>query len=133
MSSYYIETAKSYQCESCERHKPVTQTHTVALPKKFGFNHEIGIVCLEVKSTLHLREHSVPGYNISTCNFFKQGGGTPSSRACLTALQQHWCAWAGQPKRMVVDGGLRNRGVFLLQWVESVSYTHLTLPTILLV
>eukprot|EP00959_Pyramimonas_sp_CCMP1952_P366435 7674698-Pyramimonas_sp.AAC.1 len=43
----------------------------------------------------------------------QQGGGTPSSRACLTALQQHWCAWAGKPNRMVLDCGVRNRGVFL--------------------
>eukprot|EP00959_Pyramimonas_sp_CCMP1952_P231388 4836540-Pyramimonas_sp.AAC.1 len=40
-------------------------------------------------------------------------GGTPSSRACLAALQQRWCAWAGRPKRMALDRGLRNRGVFL--------------------
>ena len=42
----------------------------------------------------------------------------PSSRTCLTALQQHWCAWAGKPKRIVLDRGLHNRGVFL-QLVKS--------------
>eukprot|EP00959_Pyramimonas_sp_CCMP1952_P407877 8547914-Pyramimonas_sp.AAC.1 len=69
MSSNYIEAAEDYRCEPCEHRKPLARTRPAALPKKFRFNHEIGIGCLE-------------------------GGGTPSSRACLTALQHHWRAWA---------------------------------------
>ena len=48
----------------------------------------------------------------------RAGGGTPSSRTCLTAFQQHWCAWAGAPKRIVLDRGLHNRGVFL-RWQKK--------------
>eukprot|EP00959_Pyramimonas_sp_CCMP1952_P384414 8056611-Pyramimonas_sp.AAC.1 len=117
MSSDYIEAAKNYRCESCEHHKPAAQTHKVAvaqthkvvLPQKLCFNHEVSIDCLEVK------DNSGERYTflkiVCQCTtfqrviFVKQGGGTPSSRACLTALQQHWCAWAGKPKewRWTVD------------------------------
>eukprot|EP00959_Pyramimonas_sp_CCMP1952_P253821 5303056-Pyramimonas_sp.AAC.1 len=55
---------------------------------------------------------------MSAVIFVKQGGGTPSSRTCLAALQQRWRAWAGGPTRMVLDSGVRNGGVFL-QWVKS--------------
>eukprot|EP00959_Pyramimonas_sp_CCMP1952_P426342 8929712-Pyramimonas_sp.AAC.1 len=98
MSSDYIEAAKNDRCESCEHHNPLAQTHNVALPKKFCFNHEICIDCLEVKG--NSGEHYTflnivcQGTTLQRVIFARQGGGTPSSRARLTALQQHWCAWA---------------------------------------
>eukprot|EP00959_Pyramimonas_sp_CCMP1952_P182295 3811754-Pyramimonas_sp.AAC.1 len=98
MSSDYIETAKNYRCELCEHHKPLAQTHKVALPKKFCFNHEIGIDCLEVKDNSGERYTFLnivcQGTSFQRVIFVKQGGGAQSSRACLTALQQRWCAWA---------------------------------------
>eukprot|EP00959_Pyramimonas_sp_CCMP1952_P351828 7371663-Pyramimonas_sp.AAC.1 len=117
MSSDYIEAAESYCSESCEHHKPQAQAHKVALPKEFCFNHAIGVDCLEVKDNSGERctflNIVCQGATFQRVIFVAQGGGAPSSRACLTALQQRWCAWAGEPKRMVLDRGLRNRGVLL--------------------
>eukprot|EP00959_Pyramimonas_sp_CCMP1952_P348784 7307244-Pyramimonas_sp.AAC.1 len=101
MSSDYIE--------------PLAQTHNVALPKKFCFNHEIGIDCLEVKDDSGERctflNIVCQGTTLQRVIFVKQGEGAPSPRACLTA-------WAGKPKRVVLERGLHNRGVFL-QCVKS--------------
>ena len=122
MSSDYIEAAKNYRCESCEHHKPLPQTHKVAMPKKFCFNYEIGIDCLEVKDNSGERYTFLntvcQGTTFQRVIIVRQGGGMPSSRTCLTALQQHWCAWAGTPKRIVLDRGLHNQGVFL-HWAKG--------------
>eukprot|EP00959_Pyramimonas_sp_CCMP1952_P210863 4412454-Pyramimonas_sp.AAC.1 len=48
-SSDYVDAAENYRCESCEHRKPLAQTHKVALPNKFCFNHGNGIDCLEVR------------------------------------------------------------------------------------
>eukprot|EP00959_Pyramimonas_sp_CCMP1952_P307954 6445349-Pyramimonas_sp.AAC.1 len=47
VSSDYIDAAENYRCESCEHHNALAQTHKVALHRKFCFNHEIGIGCLQ--------------------------------------------------------------------------------------
>eukprot|EP00959_Pyramimonas_sp_CCMP1952_P097528 2038712-Pyramimonas_sp.AAC.1 len=95
-SSDYIEVVANYRCDSCERHKQLAQTHKVALPKKVCFNHEIGIDCVEVKDNSGERYTFLnivcQSATLQRVTFVKNGGGTPSSRACLAALQQHWCA-----------------------------------------
>ena len=40
------------------------------------------------------------------------GGGTPTSPVCLNLFLRHWVSWAGDPRSVVVDRGLHNRGVF---------------------
>eukprot|EP00959_Pyramimonas_sp_CCMP1952_P050680 1059064-Pyramimonas_sp.AAC.1 len=93
MSPDYIEVAKNYRCESCEHHKPLDQTHKVALPEKFSCNHEIGIDGLEVKDNNGERytflNRACQGATFQRVTFVKQGGGTPYSRARHAALQQH--------------------------------------------
>ena len=52
-------------------------------------------------------------------------GGTPSSITCLTAFQQHWVAWAGKTKRIVLEPrskmpiGCKVRANILSQWREK--------------
>eukprot|EP00959_Pyramimonas_sp_CCMP1952_P240467 5025434-Pyramimonas_sp.AAC.1 len=68
------------------------------MPKKFCINHEVGIDFLEVKDNSGERCAALntmrQGTTFQRAIFVNQGGGTPSSRACFTALLQHWRAWA---------------------------------------
>ena len=42
----------------------------------------------------------------------REGQGTPRSSKCFAKLQANWCAWAGYPKVVTTDRGLRNRREF---------------------
>ena len=55
MAPEYIEAVKNFRCDACEHHKPLAQTHKVAMPKKFCFNHEVGVDCLEAKDNNGMR------------------------------------------------------------------------------
>merc|ERR1711911_37472 len=45
----YIQAAKLYKCDTCQETAPPKQTHPVAAPKPYVFNHEVVVDALEVK------------------------------------------------------------------------------------
>ena len=79
------------------------------------FSHEVGVDVLE------LHDYDGKGYlllsivdqgtNFQIVWLLCQGSGVPSSRLCAQAFLEGWVSWAGWPKHVVTDRGLRNRGL----------------------
>ena len=92
------------------------QTHKVALPKPYVFNHTVGIDINFVGDcdgeTYMLKNIVDIGTKVQIGCYLRFGHETPKSLECLGAFMQYWASWAGYPKGLVSDRGLNNRGVF---------------------
>ena len=50
------------------------------------------------------------GTDFQICRLLCKGPGVPKSKLCAQAFMEAWVSWAGWPKDVRVDRGLRNRG-----------------------
>ena len=132
----YIDAAKVHKCDVCTATKPPAPLKKVSPPKPYTFNHEVGVDVFEIKDAagtfydiLNIVDY---GTTLQQAGIVRVGdnNGVPSSSSCLEYFHKGWVRCYGWPKFVAVDRGTHNRGVFAQ---TSVSYTHLTLPTILLV
>ena len=114
----YIEAAKHYRCEVCERVQPPRPTHKVALPRPYVFGREVGVDVFEVKDaagTFYEILHCVcSGTTFAQAWIVREGtsNGPPSSAACLEAFDKGWVRPYMWPKYVTVDRGVHNRGIF---------------------
>ena len=83
------------------------------MPKKFAFNDQVGLDCLEVKDINSKRRTCLNVLDQGTASqrviLVRDGGGAPTSRECLEAFETHWYAWTGVPRTLVLDRGLHHR------------------------
>ena len=114
--SEFLKAARTLRCEGCDAHKPKPQTQKVGMPRTFEFNNTIGVDIFEVKDVNGQRYSILSMVDQGTCfhqaKVVRIGGGQPSSTTCFRAFQSTWTAWAGQPREVISDRGLRNRGAF---------------------
>ena len=55
---------------------------------------------------------SMFGTDFQICRLMWKGPGVPKSKLCAQAFMEAWVSWAGWPKDVRVDRGLRNRSYF---------------------
>ena len=98
--------------------KPKEQTHKVAKPKPYTFNHEVGVDVFEVHdaSGTTYAILSVVDYGTSYDHAWivriGETTGQPKSAACMRAFVNGWVRWCGWPRYITCDRGVHNRGVF---------------------
>ena len=114
-----VKAVKYFKCAACERlamerHPAVNK---VASPYVFG--EEVGLDVFEVKDASGDRYHVLhavcSGTTFQTGEILGLAAGVPSSKHCLEAFLRFWMSWAGAPKRLMVDRGTHNRGVFQME------------------
>ena len=98
--------------------KKKPKTHKVSMPKPYEFNHEVGMDVLEIRDAAGRHYDILNAVDYGTT--FQQAWivreaetrGLPTSSSCLKAFVHGWTRWAGWPKKVAVDRGTHNRGVF---------------------
>ena len=109
-----IRALPDFHCAACAAKKKPLPAPSTRLPSDYRFNIEIAVDCFEVKDA-EQRRHTVfsavcMGTLFHVAKIVAPTGGAPS--ACLNALFEIWCSWAGPPRSIILDRGAHNRGVF---------------------
>ena len=111
-NSRAIEMARTFRCETCASRAPPK----TALPAQTGrvvdFNHRIGIDVKHLPGWKH--NQKVKALNIvdyasgyqRMIPFFE----TETSQVLWNLLNQHWFAWAGPPREIILDPAATNLG-----------------------
>ena len=105
-----------FHCAACAERKKPAQPPATRPPSDYRFNVEVSLDCFEVRDVNRHRYTVLSAVCMGTlfhaAAVVSPDGGVPSSKRCLDAFRTMWLNWAGPPRRIVLDRGTHNRGVF---------------------
>ncbi|CAE7949958.1 unnamed protein product, partial [Symbiodinium sp. KB8] len=111
-----VRALPHFHCAACAERKKPAQPPATRAPSDYRFNVEVSLDCFEVRDVNRHRYTVLSavcmGTLFHTAAVVAPDGGVPSSRRCLDAFRTMWLNWAGPPRRIVLDRGTHNRGVF---------------------
>ena len=109
-----IAALDHFRCPVCENAKMPARAPATKMPSEYRLNEEIAIDTFVVKdmSGAKFKIFSIVdmGTLFHVAGIVGQGDGPPSSAEFANLLNRSWLSWAGAPRSVIMDRGMKNRG-----------------------